>query len=238
MILLDKSLPTPEENLALEEALLEASESDEVERLRFWESPRHFVVLGAGGAYHKDINIENCQAKRVPILRRCSGGGTVVQGPGCLNYTLALDQLANPGLGDISGTAHFVLRKIIKAVAAAGAGDAEIQGYSDLVIDGSKFSGNAQRRRKRFVLFHGTVLYGFDLSLISTLLKQPEKQPDYRANRPHDSFVRNVSIDPEVLKEMVAEQFGAADETKEWPSARTRQLAAGKYSDQGWITGL
>lgn len=44
---LDLTLPTPEENLALEEALLESSEGGGgPELLRFWESPDHFVLLG------------------------------------------------------------------------------------------------------------------------------------------------------------------------------------------------
>ena len=59
-----------------------------------------------------------------------------------------------------------------------------------------KFSGNAQRRRRHALVFHGTILYGFDLSLIDALLKFPSAQPEYRASRSHSEFVRNISAAP------------------------------------------
>ena len=89
--LLDLTLPTPAENLACDEALLDAAEVGERgEALRFWESPEHFVVVGYANKVATEVNVAACEARGIPILRRCSGGGTVVQGPGCLNYALVL----------------------------------------------------------------------------------------------------------------------------------------------------
>src|SRR5688572_23295776 len=97
--LLDLTLPTPEENLALDEALLLALEQDlaggagpppPLETLRFWESPVPFVVLGVSGRLREEVDREACARAGVPVLRRASGGGTVIQGPGCLNFSLAL----------------------------------------------------------------------------------------------------------------------------------------------------
>src|ERR1041384_3554800 len=91
MKLLDLTLPTPAENLACDEALLDACEggaADEV--LRFWESSTPFVVVGYGNKVAREVNVAACEARGIPILRRCSGGGTVVQGPGCLSYALVL----------------------------------------------------------------------------------------------------------------------------------------------------
>src|ERR1019366_4870445 len=88
---LDLTLPTPAENLACDEALLDACEAGRHPPvLRFWESPEHFVVVGYSNPVATEVNVEACQAAGVPILRRCTGGGTVVQGPGCLNYALIL----------------------------------------------------------------------------------------------------------------------------------------------------
>src|SRR5688572_6131078 len=88
---LDLTFPTPAENLACDEALLdlcEAGFADEV--LRFWESPTHFVVVGYGNKVDSEVEVAACRADGIPILRRCTGGGTVLQGPGCLNYSLVL----------------------------------------------------------------------------------------------------------------------------------------------------
>jgi lipoate-protein ligase A len=48
MKLLDLTLPTPAENLALDEALLDAAEAGELpdEVLRLWEFPQAVVVIG------------------------------------------------------------------------------------------------------------------------------------------------------------------------------------------------
>ena len=84
--LFEATLTSPAENLACDEALLEECESAEHPGfLRFWESPVHFVVLGYGKALEKEVFREECARLEIPILRRCSGGGTVLQGPGCLN---------------------------------------------------------------------------------------------------------------------------------------------------------
>ena len=83
---LDLTIPSPAENLACDEALLDWCESgDGVECLRFWESPEPFVVVGYANKVETEVNVAACEARKIPILRRCSGGGTVVQGPGCLN---------------------------------------------------------------------------------------------------------------------------------------------------------
>src|SRR5437868_2848192 len=91
MYFLEKTLPTLAENLALDEALLleaEAGRGGEV--LRLWEWPLPAVVLGAGCRLAEDVDEERCRADGVPVLRRASGGGTVLLGAGCLLYTLVL----------------------------------------------------------------------------------------------------------------------------------------------------
>ena len=87
--LLDLTLSTPAENLAADEALLDEREATAGEPvLRLWESPEHFVVVGYSNRVGTEVNEPACRARGIPILRRCSGGGTVLQGPGCLNYAL------------------------------------------------------------------------------------------------------------------------------------------------------
>src|SRR5258708_2951393 len=89
--LFDAAFPSPAENLACDEALLDVSEnSEDPGFLRFWESPSHFVVLGYGKHLQSEVFREACAEAGIPILRRCSGGGTVLQGPGSFNYTLIL----------------------------------------------------------------------------------------------------------------------------------------------------
>ena len=76
----DITLPTAEENLACDEALLELCEeglADEV--LRFWEPAQYFVVLGYANKVVDEAHRELCEFNAIPILRRCTGGGAVFQ---------------------------------------------------------------------------------------------------------------------------------------------------------------
>src|SRR4051794_35022284 len=91
MRFLDLTLPGAAENLALDEALLleaEAGRAGEV--LRVWEWPRPAVVLGSGCRLAEDVDEEACRRDGVPVLRRASGGGTVLLGPGSLCFGLVL----------------------------------------------------------------------------------------------------------------------------------------------------
>src|SRR6267142_1472838 len=88
---IDLTLPTAAENLACDEALLDLCEEGyEHEILRFWEPREHFVVLGYANKIASEVNVPACKTNHVSIFRRCTGGGAVLQGPGCLNYSLVL----------------------------------------------------------------------------------------------------------------------------------------------------
>src|SRR6185437_16520108 len=109
---IDLTLPTPAGNLALDEALLEWCEAgDGVELLRFWEPMEPFVVLGYANHAAKEADLEACLAAKIPVLRRCSGGGTVLQGAGCLNYSLILKITEEGPLRGISGTNLFIMER-------------------------------------------------------------------------------------------------------------------------------
>src|SRR6185503_18456412 len=109
---LDFTLPTPAENLACDEALLDRAESAGGPAfLRFWESPQPFVVLGYANKVAEEVNVEACRPLGVPILRRCSGGGTVLQGPGCLNYSLVLRSSDTGPQRTITEANRFVMQR-------------------------------------------------------------------------------------------------------------------------------
>jgi lipoate-protein ligase A len=201
---LDLTLPTPAENLACDEALLDAAENGESgECLRFWEARDHFVVVGYANSVNTEVNVAAYEARRIPVFRRCSGGGTVLQGPGCLNYALVLSISDDGPLRNITAANRFIMERNRDAIQSAiGDRRSEIQaqGHTDLAIAGRKFSGNSQRRRKSFLLFHGTFLLNFDLALVGELLPMPSKQPDYRAGRTHERFLTNLNAPSEIIK--------------------------------------
>jgi len=237
---LDLTLPSPAENLACDEALLDWCESGEgAECLRFWESPVPFVVVGYANKVETEVNVAACEARKIPILRRCSGGGTVVQGPGCLNYTLVLPITKNGPLHSIPVANQFIMRRNRAAIEPEVRSQKSevrvaIRGHTDLAIGGRKFSGNSQRRRKHFLLFHGTFLLNFDLALIGDLLRMPSKEPDYRESRKHSDFLTNINVSAEKVKAALQKAWDAGSLMTNPPLDKIKALSREKYLTNEW----
>ena len=229
----------PEEFLATEEALLNyCEETAHPGFLGFWESKDYFVVLGYGKQLAAEVYEEECARLEIPILRRASGGGTVLQGPGCLNYTVVLPIEAREEFGSITGANRYIMQMTRHALSSLVSSELKIQGHTDLTCDGWKFSGNAQRRKRRCLLFHGSFLLNFDLDLISRTLRLPQQQPEYRENRPHNKFIANLSVArSEIIKAL--RKAWRAEETADPAtttavSAEARALVKNKYSQAEW----
>lgn len=234
MELLDLTLPTAAENLALDEALLLAAESGAGgEMLRLWEWPAPAVVLGSGGRLADDVDEDACAIDSVPLLRRASGGGTVLLGRGCLLYTLILSYSRDPALTDIRSSYRFILGRIALTL-AEGTGAVEQAGVSDLVLAGRKFSGTAQQRKRSFLLHHGTLLYDFNLALIPRYLREPPRQPEYRAARSHRAFVCNLPLDGEEIKRRLGRIWRVEEPSFSWPADEVQRLVAEKYAKEMW----
>jgi lipoate-protein ligase A len=110
----------------------------------------------------------------------------------------------------------------------------EVRGHTDLAIGGLKFSGNAQRRRKRFLLFHGTFLLDFDLGAVEKYLRLPSKQPDYRRNRSHADFLTNLGVPAGSLKRALCKAWHADTPVAAFPRERVLSLARDKYATKEW----
>jgi lipoate-protein ligase A len=231
---LDLTLPSPEENLALDEALLDACDVGGDEVLRFWESPRPFVVVGFGRKVAEDVDAEACRAEGIPILRRCSGGGTVVQGPGCLNYALVLRLERDPELRTVSGTNHWIMERNRIALTQLTGLDVRVEGHTDLAVAGRKFSGNAQRRKRHALLFHGTLLLDLQVEQVERWLRLPPLQPEYRQSRNHRSFLRKLALPADAVKAAFRKSWHAHEQRDAIPSAGVNALVDSKYSRPEW----
>lgn len=238
MKFLDLTFPSPAENLACDEALLDLAEAgDGGETLRFWESSQPFVVVGYANKVAAEVNVAACEARNIPILRRCSGGGTVVQGPGCLNYALVLQITADGPLHSIAFANQFIMRKnraAVESVMGQRRPAIAIRGHTDLALNELKFSGNSQRRRRHFLLFHGTFLLNFNLALVAELLQMPSKQPSYRENRAHADFLTNLNLAAGDVKAALRKIWNAEVRLNRPPLEKIAALAREKYSTNEW----
>ncbi len=228
------TLTSPEYNLACDEVLLDQCEEGGDECLRFWESDRPFVVLGYANRIHQEVNFHSCRVLGIPILRRRSGGGTVLQQPGCLNFALVLRiHEDGPTRSIVSTNVHVMETQACAVRSLLGVG-VKVQGFTDLTLDGRKFSGNAQRRKRKALLFHGTFLFKADLSLISQVLPPPSKQPAYRKDRPHEEFLKNLPLEADRLREAVCKAWLANEPAPMPPMDRLDALVRNTYGDEAW----
>lgn len=238
---LDVEMPSVAENLALDEALLAEAHDGLLAGLvvRTWMAREPAVVLGSSSHVSQEVDLAACDAEGVAVVRRPSGGLTVVVGPGCLMWTVVATW---PGPAPAIDSVHAaVLDPLVAALRAAGRPVVR-RGSSDLAIDTSgelrKVSGNALRVRRQAVLYHGTLLDSFDLGLVSRVLRHPPREPEYRSGRDHGSFLANLGLGRGPLEAAVREAFAAVEQRHDWPQDRVAELVRDRYHDIAWTHRL
>jgi lipoate---protein ligase len=198
---------TPEEHLERDWDLFQRIERASADYLvRSWETTRPIVVVGRSTSIAEHVFLDACDEDRVRVMRRFTGGGAVVLGPGCLNYAVGVSLVSRPDLFDVAESFSIILGRIAAALQVPGL---TIGGGTDLLLNGRKVSGNAQRRGRRALLHHGTLLYEFDTRLAVRYLREPVRQPDYRTGRRHAEFIGNLPLARGVLLTRLREVFAA-----------------------------
>jgi len=120
------------------------------------------------------------------------------------------------------------------ALAALLRAPVDIRGHTDLAIGGLKFSGNSQRRGRRFLLFHGSFLLHFDVGMMERVLHMPSRAPDYRLGRSHSDFLLNLKIPAALIKHALLQTWNAKERLAEIPMDQIAHLARHKYGADNW----
>ena len=171
-------------NLEIDEEMTRSGGGAGRAGLRLWWGSAPAVVVGNSERPEIVADLAACERLGIPVLRRKTGGGTVLQTPDVLNYSLTA-----PGARLLDVRIVFELGALLLVRALANLGlHGEMRGTSDVVVGNRKISGNAQARRWGGVLLHGTLLLDLDLDLVETCLRQPE----YRRGRSHRDFLTTL----------------------------------------------
>ena len=184
-------------NIAADEALLNACEQGVVSQspvIRLWRQRSWAVVMGASGKLAEEVYAGRCQQLGIPIARRSSGGGTVLLGPGTFCISM-ISPLAGfkPEDRDVRTLQVKVLNELASKLHDLVPG-LEVIAAGDWAIAGRKCAGSAQKRQKSHVMVHASVLNQTDLRMITRLLPQPPRMPEYRIGRNHDEFLTNLGM--------------------------------------------
>jgi len=192
--------------LAIDEAVCQYFANREFDGLiRLWTNP-HAICLGRICEVSKNVpeHLRDMPASarksvwknRVSLLRRASGGGTVLHGPGNWNYSIALSLEKYPQIFPVKPSYEIFLGFVSRALARQNV-ETRFAGQSDLVIvtpaGERKISGNSQFRKRRICVHHGTLLHDMEFVLrIAEILPHPPKEPGYREHRAHADFLGSL----------------------------------------------
>lgn len=150
----------PAFNLALEEVI--AGEYP-FEAVMLWRNAPS-IIVGRNQNTEAEINASEVRRRNIHVIRRITGGGAVYHDLGNINYTIAaadrqLDSEA------FARNAEIIIKVLQKMGVAAG-----FFGRNDILVDGRKISGSAKSVLTNRTLFHGTLLFDTDLSILSQVL--------------------------------------------------------------------
>jgi len=171
------------EQLQLEEGLLRADSRNFF--ILSEGSLRPSVVMGISGKPELLVDQKNRQRQSLDLIRRFSGGGTVVVDENTLFVTF----IANK---DILLDHNFSPEGIMRWAESMLKPAFQHEGFhlkeNDFVLGEKKCGGNAQYLQKQRFLIHTSFLWDYEKERMETLL-HPAKTPAYRQGRSHEEFV-------------------------------------------------
>ena len=201
MIYIENLSNDPCYNLAFEEYVFTKivknsgdGEDDGVPVLLLWQNEPS-VIIGRYQNTIEEINYDYIKEKGVHVVRRNTGGGAVYHDLGNLNYSLIIPNV------EIKVDFKTFTRPLIKALQSQGI-PAEQTGRNDIVVEGKKFSGNAQQFFKNRLLHHGTIMFDVDTEAVAKALNVKPGKLESKATKSVRSRVTN-------LKPYFDAQYGA-----------------------------
>lgn len=141
--------------------------------------PRPTLVVGNFQNIHEEVDTAYAAERGIDIVRRLSGGGTVYQDSGSVQFAFIEKRE-----GDIDFTRY--LAPICAALRELGI-DAEQNGRNDLTVNGRKVSGNSQYRAGGRTIHHGTLLFSVDIDE----MERATTLPDYKISSKSIKSVRS-----------------------------------------------
>lgn len=151
----------PYYNLAFEEyVLLNRKDAD---YLILWQN-ENTIVIGNNQITEAEINRSFVEANGIRVVRRGTGGGAVYHDLGNLNYSFITDYHEDDQL-----SMERFTRPVVDALRKLGV-EAEATGRNDILANGRKVSGTAQKIIGGRILHHGTLLFDSNPAAIAGAL--------------------------------------------------------------------
>lgn len=152
----------PAYNLAFEEYVLCNRLAGDY--LLLWQNESS-VIIGLNQNTKEEINEAFVSEHGIKVVRRTTGGGAVYHDLGNLNYSFITDCQE-----DADQSVHKFTAAVADALISLGI-RAEASGRNDILADGKKVSGTAQRIAGNRILYHGTLLFDVNAEMMEGALR-------------------------------------------------------------------
>lgn len=147
------------------------------------------IVMGISGKAWELLEVKSVLRDKIPVVRRFSGGGTVIVDHGTVFVSFICNKDSVPGLlpypQPIMAWSSLLYDQVFH-----GAGDFKLR-ENDYVFGNRKFGGNAQSIIKNRWIHHTSFLWDYD-EINMAYLKVPARAPKYRMERNHSEFICRV----------------------------------------------
>jgi len=227
------------EQMALDEVLLDAVAAGERGPcMRFWRWTQKALVLGSHQSVRNEVDPAAAAELGFAVVRRMSGGGTMVCEPGgTLTYSLYLPDAFLRGLSFVESF------RVLDAWAVAALVDlgvpASYRPINDIVSPSGKIAGAAQARRRGAVLHHTTMAFATDPAIVPRLIRIGRPTLEARGPRSAEKVVTPLSMFTSLALEEVEAALtvaagGPPAAVTEAELELARRLAATKYATEEW----
>ncbi|CBI15212.3 hypothetical protein VitviT2T_026169 [Vitis vinifera] len=144
------------------------------------------IVMGISGKPAQLLKLDSVLNDRIPVIRRYTGGGTVVVDCGTVFVTFICNKDAVPGLQPYPQPI-MSWSSLLYALVFRGFGDFSLR-ENDYAFGNHKFGGNAQSITKNRWIHHTSFLWDYEARNMA-YLKLPARAPEYRVARDHLEFI-------------------------------------------------
>lgn len=141
------------------------------------------IVMGISGKVNELVDTEKARKQNTPIIKRFSGGGTVVVD----NHTLFVTFIFQKDIFAFPAYPEKIMKWTESIYKNVFPSDFSLR-ENDYTFDQMKFGGNAQYIKKDRWLHHTSFLWDFKNENMDLLL-HPKKTPSYREHRSHKEFL-------------------------------------------------